>query len=236
MAGSGEKEMIRETDQVERFTKSERAILIFFFSSLIILTITGLTLKYHESWFAQWIMHLEGGVLLRGKVHRLAAIVLIATFLYHILSIMVTRRGHEFFQDMVFKKKDVSDCASLIRYNLNVQKDMPRYGRFTCIEKIQYFASGLAVVLLSFSGFVLWFETFFMMAMPKWMIDLTHVVHSFEATVGFLVLVVWHLYNVHLNPQVFPMSKSWITGKISIEDLQKNHPLEYERLYGKNEK
>jgi formate dehydrogenase subunit gamma len=228
--------MAKETDQVERFTRSERTIHVLFFSSLIILTITGLTLKYHESWLAQWVMHLEGGVLLRGKIHRLAALLLIATFFYHTLSIMCSGRGHQFFQDMIFRKKDLSDCFALVKYNLGIQKERPRFDRFSCIEKIQYFASGLAVILLGLSGFVLWFQTFFMMVFPKWMIDLTHVVHSFEATLGFLVLVVWHLYNVHLNPQVFPMSRTWITGKITKEDMQKNHPIEYERLYDKDEK
>jgi hypothetical protein len=43
--------------------------------------------------------------------------------------------------------------------------------------------------------------------------------------------VVWHLYNVHLNPQVFPMSKVWLTGRISKKDLRRDHPLEYERLH-----
>jgi formate dehydrogenase subunit gamma len=234
MAGSGEKDMENETGYIQRFTVSERTIHILLFSSLIVLSITGLTLKYHEAFFSQWIMKLEGGVLFRGKIHRIAALILIATFLYHLLSIMFTRRGHEFFQDMIFRKKDLKDCAGLARYNLGLQKEMPAFDRFTCVEKFQYFAVGLATVLLGVSGFILWFETLFMMVFPKWMIDLNRMVHSFEATVGFLVLVVWHLYNVHLNPQVFPVSRVWINGKISKEDLKRNHPLEYERLYGKN--
>jgi formate dehydrogenase subunit gamma len=179
-------------------------------------------------------MKLEGGVLFRGKIHRTAALILIATFVYHLLSIMFSRRGHEFLQDMIFRKKDLRDCLGLVRYNLGLQKEMPVFDRFTCVEKFQYFAAGLATVLLGVSGFILWFETLFMMVFPKWMIDLNRMVHSFEATVGFLVLVVWHLYNVHLNPQVFPMSRVWLDGKISKEDLKRNHPLEYERLYGNN--
>lgn len=219
-------------DYIQRFTTSERAVHIFLFSSLIVLSITGLTLKYHESLLAQWIIKLEGGVLFRGKIHRIAAVILLATFAYHLLSIMFTRRGHEFFQDMIFRRKDLTDCADLIRYNLGLRQDRPQFDRFSCIEKVQYFAAGLAVVLLSLSGFVLWFQTLFMMVMPKWMFDLNLIIHSFEATIGFLVLVIWHFYNVHLNPHVFPMSRVWLTGKISREDLRRDHPLEYQRLYG----
>jgi formate dehydrogenase subunit gamma len=228
--------MAKDADHIQRFTFSERMIHVLLLASLIVLSITGLTLKFHESSVAQWVIRLEGGILFRGQIHRIAALVLLATFFYHFFSIMLSRRGHEFFQDMILRRKDVRDCAHLTRYNLGLRNDMPRFDRFSCIEKFQYLATGLAIVLLGISGFALWFQTFFMMILPKWVLDLIHLVHSFEATVGFLVLVVWHLYNVHLNPQVFPMSKVWLTGKISKEDLRKNHPLEYERLYGHDKK
>ncbi|MCX8021600.1 MAG: cytochrome b/b6 domain-containing protein [Syntrophorhabdaceae bacterium] len=227
--------MTKNREYIERFTVSERIIHILLFTSLIILSITGLTLKFHETSLAQWIIKLEGGVLFRGKIHRFFALILIGVFFYHILTIMVTRRGHEFFQDMLFKRKDLIDCKGLIMYNLGLVKNMPRFGRFTPIQKIQYFAAGVSVVILGLSGFMLWFETIFMMIFPKWVIDLSRIVHSFEATLGFIILIVWHLYNVHLNPQVFPMDKSWLNGLISKEDLRERHPLEYERIYGKDE-
>jgi len=228
--------MMNHGDFVQRFTPSERAIHILLFSSLIILSVTGLALKYHESLLGQWFIRLEGGVLFRGKIHRIAALVLIGTFVYHLLAIVMTRRGHEFFHDMLFRRRDLTDCADLVRYNLGLRKEGPRFDRFTCIEKLQYWAAGLATILLSISGFILWFETVFMMVLPKWMMDLNRVIHSFEATVGFLVLVVWHLYNVHLNPQVFPMSRVWLTGRISKEEMRRDHPLEYEKVYGDKNK
>ena len=109
------------------------------------MSITGLTLKYHESALAQWIIRLEGGILFRGQIHRIAALVLLITFFYHLLSIIFGRRGHEFFQDMILPGKDFRDCVDLVKYNLGIKKEMPRFDRFTCIEKFQYFAAGLAV-------------------------------------------------------------------------------------------
>jgi formate dehydrogenase subunit gamma len=223
-------------DRIVRFTVSERTIHILLFASLIILSITGLTLKYHEAWPAQWIIRLEGGVLFGGKIHRLAAVVLIGTFFYHILTIMFSRRGIGFFQDMMVRKKDIFDAEDLVRYNLGLRTDKPLFDRFSCIEKFQYWAVGVAIVLLGLSGFILWFETPFMILLPKWMMDLNRLIHSFEATIVFLILVIWHLYNVHLNPRIFPMSRVWLDGTISKEDMKRDHPLEYLRLYGDDKK
>jgi hypothetical protein len=38
------------------------------------------------------------------------------------------------------------------------------------------------------------------------------------------------MYNVHLNPESFPMSKIWLNGKITGKELRTLHPLEYEEI------
>jgi hypothetical protein len=47
----------------------------------------------------------------------------------------------------------------------------------------------------------------------------------------FLVLFIWHIYDVHLSPGVFPMSKIWLTGKISKKELKDEHPREYGEIF-----
>ena len=58
--------MTNEGEYIQRFTVSERITHILLFSSLIILSITGLTLKYHESAICP-MDHRNGG---RGALQR----------------------------------------------------------------------------------------------------------------------------------------------------------------------
>jgi cytochrome b subunit of formate dehydrogenase len=77
---------------------------------------------------------------------------------------------------------------------------------------------------------MLWFQEASLALFPMWVLDIIRIVHGFEAILAFLAIIIWHMYNVHLNPEVFPMSKVWITGKISKEELMEHHPLEYEEM------
>ena len=45
-----------------------------------------------------------------------------------------------------------------------------------------------------------------------------------------LAIVIWHWYNAHFNPHVFPFNPTIFTGKISKERMLREHPLEYEKI------
>ena len=52
----------------------------------------------------------------------------------------------------------------------------------------------------------------------------------YEAWLAFLAIVVWHLYQNIVNPDVYPMNWTWLTGKIPGWQMHHEHPREYERL------
>jgi cytochrome b subunit of formate dehydrogenase len=84
------------------------------------------------------------------------------------------------------------------------------------------------------TGLILWFPNQAMTYLPKWTLDVATVIHSYEALLAFLAIIIWHFYHVHLNPESFPMSKIWLTGKISERELKELHPLEYLRIAGRS--
>jgi hypothetical protein len=56
------------------------------------------------------------------------------------------------------------------------------------------------------------------------------VIHYYEAWLAFLAIMVWHVYQNVLNPDVYPMNWTWITGRIPEERLRHEHPDEWARI------
>ena len=215
---------------IQRFTLNERAQHALLMGSTLTLLITGFSLLFHDLPIGRWLLWLEGGVAGRGLIHRWAAVVLMTVCAYHAAYILFTERGHAQFMHMRPRSQDVRDFLQVIRMNLGQPVERPAFDWFDYRQKFQYWAFAIAGATMVLSGLVLWFATQAMAVMPKWVFDLLAVLHGRESVVIFLLLFVWHLYDVHLRPEVFPMDWSWITGRISPSDLKARHRAEYERL------
>ena len=215
---------------IQRFTLNERTQHALLMGSTLTLLITGFSLLFHDLPIGRWLLWLEGGVAGRGLIHRWAAVVLMTVCAYHVAYILFTERGHAQFMHMRPRSQDVRDFLQVIRMNLGQPVERPAFDWFDYRQKFQYWAFAIAGATMVLSGLVLWFATQAMAVMPKWVFDLLAMLHGRESVVIFLLLFVWHLYDVHLRPEVFPMDWSWITGRISPSDLKARHRAEYERL------
>jgi len=216
--------------EVQRFTLNERLQHGGLMVSTLVLLLSGFSLLFHDLWIGRWLLWLEDGIAGRGLIHRWAAGLLMGLCGYHLLYILFTARGHQQFMEMRPRWRDVRDFVQVMRLNLGRPAARPAFDRFDYRQKFQYSAIFLASSTMILSGLALWFASEAMAVMPKWLFDALAVLHGGESVVIFLVLFVWHLYDVHLRPEVFPMDWSWITGRIRVADLQERHPMEYERL------
>ncbi|NOZ02509.1 MAG: hypothetical protein GXP54_11545, partial [Deltaproteobacteria bacterium] len=168
--------------------------------SVILLAITGIPVKFHETAWAASVMNAVGGLEVTAWVHRLAATILIAVSGAHVVYISLTRAGRRNFREMLPALRDIRDLLHNILYFMGFREHRPFFGRFSYLEKFDYWAVYWGIVVMVGSGLVLWFETFFMQVMPKEMVDIAKEMHSDEAMLATLAIVIWHFYNAHFNP------------------------------------
>lgn len=218
--------------RVERMPLLFRVQHFLLIISMLVLAVTGFELMYHDAWLSRMLIDLEGGILNRGIIHRVAAVATMAQLVYHAFYMLVAREGRREFREFRLTRKDFEDFFQATRFNLGTASEYPRFGKYGYKEKFQYWGATLGIFLISVTGLVLWFETFSMRFLPKVVLDLTLIIHGYQGLLIFVVLLFWHIYIVHLHPSVFPMNPAWITGKVDAEWLREEHPLEYEKLKG----
>jgi len=222
----------RGSPQVIRMSFMFRVQHLLMMVSLLVLAVTGFELMYHENAVSRFLIELEGGVLNRGIIHRVAAVALMAQLVFHAFYMLISRAGKRELREFLLTGKDFQEFLQATRYNLGLAAEYPRFGKYGYKEKFQYWGATIGIFLISLTGIALWAEEFSMRFLPKFMLDLTLVIHGYQGLLIFVILLLWHLYIVHLHPSVFPMNRAWITGMVDAEWLREEHPLEYEKLKG----
>ena len=219
----------------ERMTAVERVQHGLLATSFFTLVYTGFALKFPEMWLFSWLARMPGGYAIRSNIHRVAAVVMVAVSLFHVWY-LTTKRGRRLVADLFPRIEDARDMLANVRYLVGLRKEPARFDRFGYIEKAEYWALIWGTVVMTVTGLLLWFENQALRAMPKWLLDLATLVHYYEAWLAFLAIVVWHLYMVIVNPDVYPMNWTWLTGRISEAQLRHEHYLEWQRIVAAEEK
>jgi formate dehydrogenase gamma subunit len=214
---------------VERFTLNERLQHLVLVISFTLLVISGLPLSYAEAGWAKWFYTFPGSAQLRGIIHRIGAVMLMALAVWHVIYLL-TPRGREQLKHLRWTRKDFADIWQMLKCYLGLSDEKPKFGRFNWIEKLEYYAVVWGTTVMVLTGLALWFEAQALTYLPLWVWHICRLIHSYEALLAFLTIIIWHLYHVHFKPGVFPMSWVWLTGKISLRHLQEEHPLEFEQL------
>ena len=199
--------------------------------SFIILVITGFMLRYPEAWWVEGLRNLSSqSFAYRGLIHRIAGVVMCLAGVWHVGYLAFTVRGRELFRDLLPRWKDLRDMVGILRYNLGLKRERPLFARFSYIEKTEYWALIWGSILMTVTGFFLWFENATIGYLTKLGFDISRTVHFYEAILATLAIIIWHFYFVIFNPDVYPMNLSWLTGKMSEEEMETEHPLELKRL------
>ena len=225
--------MLEEGETFERFNRNFRFQHMILFSSVIILIITGMPIKFPEFVLSRFLVSLWGGIHNSTLVHRFGAVLLIYFMVHHMVYTVLSRDGRRDFLLLIPGPKDLKDAVHNVRHFLGKEGEKPRFGRFSYIEKFDYWAVYWGCVIMIGSGVFLWGESIALKYFPKYVLDIAHEMHSDEALLATLAIVIWHFYNVHFNPDRFPGTLMWWHGRISEHEIKEEHPLEYDEIMAK---
>jgi formate dehydrogenase subunit gamma len=197
--------------------------------SMVLLILSGLPVRFHESVVFKFLIFLFGGIHNSTFLHRVGAGGLMLVCIWHGGWLAFTRAGRKDFIALLPKPKDLFDVIQNMKYFLRLSNQKARFDRYSYIEKFDYWAVYWGVVVMVGSGLLLWFQDITLLFLPKFMLDVAKEMHRDEALLATLAIVIWHMYNAHLNPHKFPGTLVIWNGIMTKEEMLDEHPVEYER-------
>jgi len=220
------------SDYIVRFSLKQRIEHFVTMLVFALLCLTGLPQKFYQAGWAHALVGFFGGVDATRWIHRICGIALAVATVVHFTNAFVLMLGKKTYFSMVPTKKDFQDVIQQLKYYLGMTDRSPMYDRFTYKEKFEYWGLVIGNVIMVTTGFILFFPVQAANLIPGQIIPAAKVAHSNEGLMAFFVITVWHIFNAHLNPDVFPFDASIFTGKVARERYMHEHPLELARLEG----
>jgi formate dehydrogenase subunit gamma len=220
---------------VERFSPIRRFEHWTVAIGFIVLVVTGFPQKFDSSALGHWVVTMLGGLENVRAIHRIVGLIFCAQGLGHILAIFVGGLTKRMRMTMMPTAEDVRDAWAMLRYYLGKQAKKPALPKFDYRQKFEYMGMVLGGLVMISSGLALMYPGWVVRLLPGELILVAQVLHTSEATLAFLVLIVWHVYGASLNPEVFPFDRTMFTGYMPAEELHHHHAREYAYVFGETD-
>jgi formate dehydrogenase subunit gamma len=220
-------------EQIVRFNRKRRIEHITVMVLFVLLCLTGFPQKFYTHHWAEVLVHVLGGIDLARRIHHLAGYALALMTVVHFGAGLAGMLSRSIPFSMMPTRKDFEDAIRQLRYYLGQSPREPLYDRYTYKEKFEYWGLVAGNVIMVFTGTILSFPLQVTALLPGVLVPAAKMAHSNEGLMAFLVITIWHIFNVHLNPDAFPFDPAIFTGKITRERYLHEHPLELARLEGR---
>ena len=217
------KKTIKQLPRVSRFSTNEVIQHYLVLTSFIVLAITGFALKFPHSWWSSGLENFGLTETVRQLIHRISAVVMILTGLYHIAYALTNKRGKNILKALFPSYKDIRDFSGNMAYYLGISKREPKFDKYDYTEKAEYWALIWGTLVMGVTGLILWFPTIVGNWAPDWLIKVSQIIHFYEAILATLAILVWHWFFVIFHPEQYPMSVTWIDGKMSLDEYAHHH-------------
>jgi cytochrome b subunit of formate dehydrogenase len=217
---------------IVRFNLQQR--IEHFLTMLVfsLLCLTGLPQKFYTAGWAHGLVDFFGGIDSARFIHRVCGWTLLASTVLHFGNAIAAMLSKKIGFTMVPTRRDFTDAILQLRFYLGLTDEHPHYDRYDYKQKFEYWGLIFGNIIMITSGVVLIFPVAIAGVLPGQLIPAAKMMHSNEGLMAFLVITIWHIFNAHLNPDVFPFDASIFTGKISRERMEHEHPVELARLEG----
>ncbi len=222
-----------------RFTKVHIFMHLLVITSFLLLSLTGLPLKFSDQAWAKVLMDFFGGSANAGILHRTGAVI---TFIYFGMALFKSAKfllykldyPVEFFhrlfgpESLCPNLRDIRDVTAMVRWFLFLGPK-PTFERWTYWEKFDFIAVFWGMFAIGGSGLMLWFPEFFGAALPGWVFNVATIIHSDEALLatGFIFTV--HFFNTHGRPEKFPMDFVVFNGELPKEEFMEERGDQWKR-------
>ncbi len=220
----------------QRFKPLWRVAHLCFALSVMTLVLTGMAVFYGDTEWAKDIMGLFGTPHAAGIVHRVAATVMLSIFFTQLVYFAVTlwkkRKTWDWFgpNSLVPRLQDGYDAVAMFKWFFG-KGPRPVFDRWTYWEKFDYWAVFWGMGIIGGSGFMLAFPNATASILPGWVFNVATLIHGEEAFLAAVFLFTVHFFNNHLRPDKLPPPDIvMFTGAVPIEEFEREHGLEYQRL------
>ncbi len=220
--------MMQQTGRTrfQRYTGAQRFEHLVLTVAFIGLALTGLPQRYVGETWGQAVIQALGGIESVRILHRFLAALLIAEAIYHVVilfyKLIVLRRP----ADLLPRGRDLRDLRDSVRYNLGLKSERPRMEWFNFNNKFEYWFIVISVVMMIFTGLALWNPITTAAVLSGEAIPVVHTIHSNQALLAVVIVVIWHTYNVvSRRPNL-----SMFSGKLSRQAMETDHGAALDRL------
>lgn len=220
--------------KLKRFTVHQRVQHWFLFFTFTTLSLTGFPMKFADQTWSQVVIDLFGGLHMARMLHRVAGVLLICGFFYHLTYVIVfalrekKRTGRGWISTvlslpMLMNVADFKYLFELLGYLLFIRKTRPEGDRFTPKEKFEYFGVFWGTAILGLTGVLMWFNAWTTVYLTGRVLTVANLFHTFEAFLALLHVGVIHMIGVIFSPVVFPLSPAMFNGDTPAEEMAEAH-------------
>ena len=224
----------------ERWSPMWRWAHFLFALSIIFLVATGVTLLYPNTAWAPVLERLLGGPAIAGIIHRVAAVVMVAVFVAHIvyalIHIALNWKTFKIFgpYSLMPNLQDAYDIAAMVRWFFG-KGPRPTFDHWNYQQKVDYWAPFWGITMLVATGAMLWFKSLTGVYLPGWVFNVSAVVHGDEAVLAAAYLFTVHYFVSHWRPDKFPLDVVMFTGSMPLDEFKRDYGVEYDRLVANGE-